>query len=86
MIDVGDFLSAIRAIIEQQTKDMSSDAVCEISEVNEDGTLNIFILPDKQTVLRNIVNASKFEFKPGDTALLYKIKNRLSNSFVITKL
>ena len=86
MIDVGDFLSAIRAIIEQQTKDMSSDAVCEISEVNEDGTLNIFILADKQTVLRNIVNASKFEFKPGDTALLYKIKNRLSNSFIITKL
>lgn len=85
MIDAKDFLSVIRDIIEQQIKDLSTDAVCEIESVNEDGTLNVFVLPDKQTILKNIINESRYNFKRGDNALLYKIHNRLSDSFVIAK-
>ena len=85
MIDAKDFLSVIRDIIEQQIKDLSTDAVCEIESVNEDGTLNVFVLPDKQTILKNIINESRYNFKRGDNALLYKIHNRLSDSFVVAK-
>ena len=85
MIDVKDFLSVTRDIIEQQIRDRSTDAVCEIESVNEDGTLNIFVLPDKQTILKNIINESRYNFKRGDNALLYKIHNRLSDSFVVAK-
>ena len=85
MIDAKDFLSVTRDIIEQQIKDRSTDAVCEIESVNEDGTLNVFVLPDKQTILRNIINESRYNFKRGDSALLYKIHNRLSDSFVVAK-
>ena len=85
MIDAKDFLSVTRDIIEQQIRDRSTDAVCEIESVNEDGTLNIFVLPDKQTILKNIINESRYNFKRGDNALLYKIHNRLSDSFVVAK-
>ena len=85
MIDAKDFLSVIRDIIEQQIKDLSTDAVCEIESVNEDGTLNVFVLPDKQTILKNITNESRYNFKRGDNALLYKVHNRLSDSFVVAK-
>ena len=85
MIDAKDFLSVTRDIIEQQIRDRSTDAVCEIDSVNEDGTLNVFVLPDKQTILKNIINESRYNFKRGDNALLYKIHNRLSDSFVVAK-
>ena len=85
MIDAKDFLSVTRDIIEQQIRDRSTDAVCEIESVNEDGTLNVFVLPDKQTILKNIINESRYNFKRGDNALLYKIHNRLSDSFVVAK-
>ena len=39
--DAKDFLSVTREIIDQQIKDRSTDVVCEIESVNEDGTLNI---------------------------------------------
>ena len=85
MIDAKDFLNVTRDIIEQQIRDRSTDAVCEIESVNEDGTLNVFVLPDKQTILKNIINESRYNFKRGDNALLYKVHNRLSDSFVVAK-
>ena len=85
MMDAKDFLNVTRDIIEQQIRDRSTDAVCEIESVNEDGTLNVFVLPDKQTILKNIINESRYNFKRGDNALLYKIHNRLSDSFVVAK-
>ena len=85
MMDAKDFLNVTRDIIEQQIRDRSTDAICEIESVNEDGTLNIFVLPDKQTILKNIINESRYNFKRGDNALLYKIHNRLSDSFVVAK-
>lgn len=85
MIDAKSFLTVMRKMVEQQTDTMSSDAVCEIESVNEDGTLNVYILPDRTAVVRNIINESRYNFKRGDNALLYKIHNRLSDSFVIAK-
>ena len=85
MMDAKDFLSVTRDIIEQQIRNRSTDAVCEIESVNEDGTLNVFVLPDKQTILKNIINESRYNFKRGDSALLYKVHNRLSDSFVVAK-
>ena len=85
MIDAKSFLTVMRKMVEQQTDTMSSDAVCEIESVNEDGTLNVYILPDRTAVVRNIINESRYNFKRGDNALLYKIHNQLSDSFVIAK-
>ena len=79
------FVEIAREIANQQMSNKSSDVVCEIESVNADGTLNVYVLPDRVNVLRNIINESRYNFKSGDNALLYLIKNRLSDSFVVAK-
>lgn len=75
----------IRDVIRQELDRRDSTAIAVVESVNSDGTLNLFVLPDTQTIISNIVNQCRFNFKAGDTALLYLIGNRLSNSFVIAK-
>ena len=81
----GGIVDLIREIISQEVEKRDNTAVCMIESVNPDGTLNVYILPDKQTTIKNIINQCRFNFKAGDTALLYLIKNRPSNSFIIAK-
>ena len=83
--DAAGLVDIIREIVDTKLSQIDTTATCLIQAVNEDGTLNVSILPDTQTVLQNIINESKYMFNPGDYALLYMIKNRPSNSFVICK-
>ena len=79
------FVDVIRDAVRQELSDRDSTAVCVVESVNENGTLNLYVLPDRQKIVRNIVNQCRYNFNPGDTALLYLINNRLSNSFVVAK-
>ena len=81
----GEFVELTREEIREYLSTKDSTAICIVESVNTDGTLNLFVLPDKQTSIKNITNQCRFDFKAGDTALLYLIGNRLSNSFVIAK-
>ena len=83
--EAGELIELIRETIRQELSQKDRTVVCMVENVNPDGTLNLFVLPDKQTSIKNITNQCRFDFKPGDTALLYLIGNRLSNSFVIAK-
>lgn len=83
--DAQAFVKLVREIVEQQLSERSTDAVAEVESVNEDGTLNLYVLPDRRNVVHSIKNESKYLFKTGDVCLLYLIKNKLSNSFVITR-
>ena len=83
--EAGEFIELVRETIRQELSAKDSTAICIVESVNTDGTLNLFVLPDKQTSIKNITNQCRFDFKAGDTALLYLIGNRLSNSFVIAK-
>lgn len=83
--DAQAFVRLVRTIVEQELSNRSSDAVAEVESVNDDGTLNLYILPDKQNVVHSIKNESKYSFKKGDVCLVYLINNKLSNSFVMTK-
>lgn len=83
--NAGDLIDIIREVISQEMANHDTTAVCRVQSVNDDGTLNLFILPDIQNPITNIINQCRFDFNPGDTALLYKIRNRVSNSFVIAK-
>ena len=58
---------------------------CLVQTVNDDGTLNVSILPDTTTVLKNIINESKYTFEQGDYAVMYMIGGRPSNSFIICR-
>jgi hypothetical protein len=83
--EAADFVSVVYDIVNQKLANRDTTAVAIVESVNTDGTLNLYVLPDTQTAVRNITNQCRFNFNPGDTALLYLIGNRLSNSFVIAK-
>lgn len=79
------FLSLLKELIKQEISKRDCTEMCRIVSVNSDGSLNINVLPDLNTQFFNIINASKYEFVPGDIGILYKIKNNIGNSFVIAK-
>lgn len=73
----------IRELIREEIQNQDTTAICQIVSTNIDGTVNIHVLPDFETVIPNIINASKYAFDSGDMAVLYKIKNKLNNAFII---
>lgn len=83
--DAAGLVDIIRDIVDQKLNERDQTVTCMVESVNENGTLNVFVLPDMQTVVSNIINESRYDFKPGDYALLYLIKGRASNSFVVCK-
>lgn len=78
-------LDLIKNIVTDAISKTDSSCVCYINSKNEDGTYNVFLLPDMSTVIRNIRNESKYEFEQGDYALLYKIRGQVSNSFIMAR-
>ena len=81
------FLNIIRSIIKEEQNKLDRVEICQIDSVNEDGTVNIKMLSDFETVriIPNISNQSIYSFKSGDLAIIYMIQNQLSNAFIIAK-
>ena len=78
-------VSLIREMAQIEMAKGDTTSICQIQSINVDKTVNVVILPDMATVINNIVNSSNSELLPGDNAVLYKIKNQISNSFIIAK-
>lgn len=79
-------LALIRNLIRDELMKLDSTEMCRIDSVNaETGTLNITLYSDRQTVIPNIINASKYTFRTGDTGVLFKMGGKLDNCFVIAK-
>lgn len=85
MSSADQLLSLIRETTQIELSKEDSTSICQIESVNPDKTVNIFILPDIRTRITNIYNNSNSELLAGDTAVLYKIKNQISNSFILAK-
>lgn len=81
------FLNIIRSIIKEEQNKCDRVEICQIDSVNEDGTVNIKMLSDFESIriIPNISNQSIYSFKSGDLAIIYMIQNQLSNAFIIAK-
>lgn len=81
------FLNIIRSIIKEEQNKRDRVEICQIDSVNEDGTVNIKMLSDFESIriIPNISNQSIYRFKSGDLAIIYMIQNQLSNAFIIAK-
>ena len=73
--EASDFVNVIREVVRQEFSNRDSTVIAIVESINSDGTLNLYVLPDRQSVVKNIINQCKYAFKPGDTALLYLIGN-----------
>lgn len=79
------FVDVVKSLVRQEINERDATHVAIVESVNGDNTLNIYLPPDRDVVLYNIVNESNYVFKPGDTAVLYAIGNDIGNSFVVAK-
>lgn len=79
------FVDVVRKMIKQEVEKQDTTKVAVVEGVNSDNTLNVYLPPDRDTVLYNIVNESNYVFQPGDSAVLYAIGNDIANSFVVAK-
>ena len=79
------FVDVVRKMIKQEVEKQDTTKVAIVEGVNSDNTLNVYLPPDRDTVLYNIVNESNYVFQPGDSAVLYAIGNDVANAFVVAK-
>lgn len=79
------FVDVVRKMIKQEVEKQDTTKVAIVEGVNSDNTLNVYLPPDRDTVLYNIVNESNYIFQPGDSAVLYAIGNDVANAFVVAK-
>ena len=79
-------IDLIRSIVREELEKMDNTEVCVIQGYNAEwDKYDVSILPDRTTVIPNIINASKYSFNIGDMAIIYKMGNKLSNAFLIAK-
>ena len=79
-------VSLIRELIREEMSKKDASSICQIASVNENGTVNIILPSDPDTIIPNIKNTSGYEFVSGDYGVLYKIENKLNNSFIFSKI
>ena len=79
-------VNLIRDMIKEEISKKDSSVICKIESVNLNGTVNISLLSDPTTIIPNVKNTSQYEFAAGDYGVLYKIENKLSNSFIFSKI
>lgn len=85
MKSANDFVDLLRELIREEEQKRDTTVMCEIESVDPDGYVNIYLLPDQDTIIPHILNASKYTFQKGDIGILFKIQNQLNNCFVIAK-
>lgn len=73
----------IREIVREEVRKQDNTVPCIVNSVNEDNTVDLCILPDLDTVIKQIPNPNRIDCCEGDTVLLYKVRNQINNSFII---
>ena len=81
-----ELINLIRDIILTELDKRDNTCVCQIVACNSDGTYNIVVIPDEQTVINGVKNVSPEVLKDGDYVYLYKFQNKLNNAIILTKL
>lgn len=56
-----------------------------VTQVNNDGTINVSIPPDNRRVVNNVLNKSHEHLSAGDSVELCMKNGRLSNSWIAVK-
>lgn len=78
-------INLIREVVSQELSRVDDSVICQVENINLDGTLDVRLLSDTENIIHGVANHSPYVFKSGDYAILYKLENNLNNSFILTK-
>ena len=80
-----ELVDIIRDIVLRELDKRDSTSLCYVTEQKDDLHFNVYVVPDEDTVIENVLNSSGLQIKVGDYVYIYKINNKLNNSFIISK-
>lgn len=85
--DIGSFKEVIEAIVDERLKKygITSFIAAVVTQVNDDGTVNVVIPPTNNRYVNNVLNKSNETLNVGDSVELCSKNGRLSNSWVSIK-
>lgn len=78
-------LDRINQCVDQKTKNLSIISGAVVNSVNTDGTINVYLPPDKNKVFTNISNQTPFSLKQGDSVELLLKDGSYNNCWIIAK-
>lgn len=82
---VNSLVDIIKVLVRDEINKQDNTVLCKVASVNDDGSYNVYVIPDESTIISNIPALNTFDLEPGDYVYVYKIKNQLNNSFIIRK-
>ena len=80
-----DLINLIKDLVTDELNKRDNTCVCQVVACNEDGTYNIFVVPDTRTVITNVKSMSLEVIKVGDYVYVYKIQNKLNNAIILAR-
>lgn len=81
-----EMVDIIREIVRQEISNVGSTILCQVKAKKDDYHYDVSIVPDDQTLVRNVANMTRFDLEEGDYVYVYKINNQLNNCFICYKL
>ena len=82
---VNELVDIIRDIVRQEIAGLDTTVLCQVKSKKGEDHYDVTIVPDDKTIVRNVVNMTKFDLEVGDYVYVFKINNQLSNSFICYK-
>ena len=80
-----DLVDIFREIVRQELSKTDSTILCQVKQKRDDVHYDLAIVPDEQASLKNIPNMTGFSLKSGDYVYVFKIRNSMSNCFIVSK-
>lgn len=80
-----DLINLIKDLVTDELNKRDNTCVCQVVACNEDGTYNIFVVPDTRTVITNVKSMSLEVIKIGDYVYVYKFQNKLNNAIILAR-
>ena len=85
MKQADDFIARINECIEERIKGLPQFRSAVVSNVNEDGTIDIYFPPDKDNQLTRIQNQSIYELNVGDSVEVVLKNGSFNNCWILAK-
>jgi len=76
----------MRDLIQQENLKRDATDTCCVRACNPDGTYDITVLPDTETVVKSVKSISPDNIRPGDYVYIFKFANKLNNAIIISKI
>lgn len=83
-IAAGQLVSLVKTIVRDELRKQDDTCVCRIFAVHPETNLyDVYVEPDEQVVIHDLPTIGKATYEQGEFVYVYKIKNQLSNAFIL---